>query len=101
MSATQTDTETDASAQPTAEENVTPDTEAQLAAAQDRMLRLAADFDNYKKRAARDREEARRIGAEAVLGKLLPVLDNFDMAMAAAAQHTTTLETLRVGVNMI
>jgi molecular chaperone GrpE len=65
------------------------------------MLRLAADFDNYKKRAARDREEARRIGAESVLGKLLPVLDNFDMAMAAAAQPTTTLETLRVGVNMI
>jgi molecular chaperone GrpE len=77
------------------------DLQTQLAAAQDRFLRLAADFENFKKRAARDRDEARRIGAESVLGKLLPVLDNFDMAMQAAAQPSTTLETLRVGVNMI
>lgn len=82
-------------------EETAADTQAQLAAAQDRLLRLAADFENFKKRSARDRDEARRIGAESVLGKLLPVLDNFDMAMAAAAQPNTTLETLRVGVNMI
>ncbi len=77
------------------------DLHVQLAAAQDRFLRLAADFDNFKKRAARDRDDARRAGAESVLGKLLPVLDNFDMAMLAVSQPNTTLETLRVGVNMI
>ncbi len=77
------------------------DLQTQLAAAQDRYLRLAADFDNFKKRAARDRDDARRLGFESVLGKLLPVLDNFDMAMVAATQPNTSLETLRVGVNMI
>ncbi|MCW5557605.1 MAG: nucleotide exchange factor GrpE [Verrucomicrobiae bacterium] len=74
---------------------------AELAARQDSLLRLAADFDNFKKRAARERDEARRAGTESVITRLLPVLDNFDMAMAAAAQTTTTLETLRTGVNMI
>lgn len=83
------------------EDTAANDLQSQLAAAQDRYLRLAADFENFKKRAARDRDDARRIGAESILGKLLPVLDNFDMAMAAAAQPNTTLDTLRVGVNMI
>ncbi|HAB19541.1 MAG TPA: nucleotide exchange factor GrpE [Verrucomicrobiota bacterium] len=101
MSASPIDTDADPSAQAAGEETTVPDAEAQLAAAQDRLLRLAADFENFKKRAARDRDDARRVGAESVLGKLLPVLDNFDMAMAAAAQSTTTLDTLRVGVNMI
>jgi molecular chaperone GrpE len=87
--------ETAPTAEPTAE------LQTQLAAAQDRYLRLAADFDNFKKRAARDRDDARRLGSESVLGKLLPVLDNFDMAMIAATQPNTSLETLRVGVNMI
>jgi len=74
---------------------------AELATRQESLLRLAADFDNFKKRAARERDEARRAGTESVVSRLLPVLDNFDMAMAAAAQNTTTLETLRTGVNMI
>lgn len=77
------------------------DPQAQVTALQDRLLRLAAEFDNFKKRAARDRDDARRNGAESVVSKLLPVLDNFDMAMLAAAQPNTNLDTLRVGVNMI
>lgn len=74
---------------------------AELAARQDNLLRLAADFDNFKKRAARERDEARRNGVESVIGRLLPVLDNFDMAMAAASQPNTTLDSLRTGVAMI
>ncbi len=94
-----TDTEINPTSASPVEEN--QDLQAQLAAAQERFLRLAADFDNFKKRAARERDEARRNGAESVLARLLPVLDNFDMAMAAASQPNTTLETLRVGVSMI
>jgi len=95
------DTEFEISPARTSGEETTIDPQSQLAAAQERLLRLAADFDNFKKRAARDRDEARRNGAESVISKLLPVLDNFDMAMSAAAQPNTNLETLRVGVNMI
>lgn len=89
-------------------EPLTPEhiTELQQLAAQgaehyDRLLRLTADFDNFKKRAARERDETRRAATEAMLGKLLPVLDNFDMALAATNQPNVTVETLKVGVTMI
>jgi molecular chaperone GrpE len=50
----------------------------------DRYLRAAAEFDNARKRAARDREEYVRTANEALVRELLPVLDNFDRALAAA-----------------
>lgn len=69
----------------------------------DRLLRQAADFENFKKRAARDRADAIRFANEGLLGKLIPVLDNFDMAMAAAnnAQAASSADALKTGVNMI
>ena len=66
-----------------------------------RLLLTTADLENFKKRAARERDEARRNAIESVLGKILPVLDNFDMAMAAASQSATTLESQKAGVSMI
>ncbi len=41
-------------------------------------IRLAADFDNYRKRQAQERESLLKYGAENILKKLLEVLDNFD-----------------------
>lgn len=67
----------------------------------DRLLRLTADFDNFKKRAARERDDARKAGVESVVTRLLSVVDNFDMAMLAANQPNTSLETLKAGVSMI
>jgi molecular chaperone GrpE len=52
----------------------------------DRLLRTAADFENFKKRAARERQEAIRFANESLIGKLLPVLDHLDQAMQAATQ---------------
>jgi molecular chaperone GrpE len=49
----------------------------------DRFLRQAADVDNYKKRAARERVEAVTFANEALLKKLIPTLDAFEMALAA------------------
>src|SRR5262245_3244590 len=48
------------------------------------LLRVSADFDNYKKRAARERQEAIRFANESLFEKLIPVLDNFEMAIQAA-----------------
>jgi len=45
------------------------------------LLRLAADFDNYRKRAQRELEQTRRFGIERLLGDLLPVLDAVDRAL--------------------
>jgi molecular chaperone GrpE len=78
-----------------------PSASAQLAEAQDRFVRLYADFENFKKRAARERDEVRRSATESVLGRLLPVLDTFEMAMQAASQPNTNLDSLRAGVAMI
>lgn len=68
----------------------------------DRLLRQGADFDNYKKRAARDRQEDIRYANRALLDKLIPVLDNFDMAMVAANNaQAGTADALKTGVSMI
>ena len=50
----------------------------------DRLLRTAADFENFKKRAARERQEAAQSATAALIHKLLPVLDHFEMAQTAA-----------------
>src|SRR5437016_11172427 len=55
----------------------------------DRLLRVTADFDNFKKRAARERQESIKFANEGLLEKLVPVMDNFDMALAAATNPQT------------
>jgi len=50
----------------------------------DRLLRTTADFDNFKKRAAREKIEAAQYASASMLQKILPVLDNFESALAAA-----------------
>jgi len=61
------------------------ETKTQEAEAQrERALRVMAEFDNAKKRAARDREEYTRYANESLLREILPVLDNFDRALQAA-----------------
>jgi molecular chaperone GrpE len=68
----------------------------------DRLLRTTADFDNFKKRAAREKSEAAQYAIASLLQKLLPVLDNFEMALAAA-QNTREAknDSLLSGVAMI
>jgi molecular chaperone GrpE len=56
-------------------------------AVDDRLLRLAADFDNYKKRAARERDEYIAHANERLLKDLLPILDDLERALNAAEQH--------------
>lgn len=68
----------------------------------DKLLRTTADFDNFKKRAARERQDAVKYANEGILGALIPVLDNFDMAMAAATgAQDKTVQSLQEGVSMI
>ena len=72
-----------------------PDTpEAALAAAEAQrdeyladLQRLAADFDNYRKRALRDQQAFAVRATERLLGKLLPVLDDLERALDAAEHH--------------
>jgi molecular chaperone GrpE len=68
-----------------------------LKEAHERMLRAAADLENYKKRAVREKEELQKFGNEKLLKDLLPVLDNLDRALAAAAVD----DPLRAGVLLV
>ena len=68
----------------------------------DRLLRTTADFDNFKKRAAREKTEAAQYASFSLLQKLLPVLDNFEMALTAAqTAQGDKLASLQSGVQMI
>jgi molecular chaperone GrpE len=71
----------------------------EVEAQQDRYLRAVAEFDNVRKRAAREREEYTRYANESLLRDVLPVLDNFDRALQAARSETAT--PLATGVELI
>lgn len=64
---------------------------AEMAAKQsyDRMLRTAADFENFRKRARRDIDDAKIAGRSGVLREVVPVIDNLERALA----HAGTIET--------
>ena len=67
-----------------------------------RLLRLTADFDNFKKRSARERHEAIKFANQSILEKLILVLDNFDMALAAANNSQAgSVDSLRAGIDLI
>tara|TARA_B100000401_G_C52712574_1_gene674557 strand:+ start:192 stop:803 length:612 start_codon:yes stop_codon:yes gene_type:complete len=84
------------------DENAGPETltEAQEAIAElnERIVRLTADFDNFRKRAQREKDEARQFANQGLLEKLLPVLDNFEMALTAVKDADPSV---RDGVQMI
>jgi molecular chaperone GrpE len=68
----------------------------------DRLLRTSADFDNFKKRAAREKQEAVKYANEGLLQRLLPVLDSLDMALAAAqAAGPDADQSLQTGVGLV
>ena len=68
----------------------------------ERLLRTTADFDNFKKRAAREKQDALRYATEGLISKIIPVLDNFEMALAAAQNSSAEgLKSLQDGVTMI
>jgi molecular chaperone GrpE len=87
---------------PTKTEQKIADLEEQVAKAKDNWIRTAADFENFKKRAARERTEATQFANAALLQKLLPILDNFEMAQVAAqSAQGDSIESLQSGVAMI
>ena len=66
----------------------------------DKYLRLMAEFDNFRKRTARQRNEERATAAVGTMNSLLPVLDDFDRA-AANAETTGAKEIFDQGVGLV
>ena len=65
----------------------------------DNLQRLAADFDNYRKRVARDHESLIERAHERLVKELLPVLDDLERALEAAAEHEEA--KLEEGVRLV
>jgi molecular chaperone GrpE len=72
--------------------------EAQLAGERDRYLRLVADFDNFRKRTARETERNAAAQKEAFIRELLPVVDNLERALDSDV--STSPKQLRQGVQL-
>jgi len=97
-----------AGAQPAAAPRPAPETpeqradraEREKAELHDRYLRLAADFENYKRRVRREIDEAASRGREALLKEILPVLDNLDRALVAIGAGGG-VEALGEGVRLV
>ena len=72
----------------------------ELEQANDMMLRLAAELENYKKRVAKDRESQIKYAAQNLIEELLPILDNFERAIESANKSEDFISLLE-GVKMI
>lgn len=87
------------STEPAAELDPWEQLEAEAAKWKELSLRTAAEMDNLRKRTAREREEAIRYANQRLLEDLLPVIDNFEMGMQAAAQDTSSM--IYIGMDMV
>ena len=73
---------------------------AELEETKDKFLRGLADFDNYRKRVTREREQLVRCANEDLIKRMLEVVDNLERALAAASE-TKDLEGFKKGVELI
>lgn len=90
----------DASAEEQPTESAEDVLKAELAAANDRNLRLMAEFDNFRRRSAREQLEIIETANGKLLEKLSEVLDNFERAFASE-NKAKDLETFEKGMQMI
>src|SRR5512136_1602843 len=74
--------------------------EAEVAGLRDRLLRTQADFDNFRKRMLREREESARYANAALLSDLLAVIDDFERAIRSA-EESRDFAVFLEGVSMI
>lgn len=72
--------------------------ESEIAALKDKLMRNAAEFDNFKKRTAKERDELYSMGVCAAVEKILPIKDNLERALTASDGEA---ETIADGVKMI
>ena len=90
--------DTDDEAEEEHEENPVAVLEAELKEKSDRILRLQADFENFRRRTAKEKEELTAVITQNMLTDLLPLLDNFERAMMV---EQTDIEAFQKGVEMI
>jgi len=88
------------STEPAVEDDRVATAEREAAEYRDHLLRLQAEFDNFRKRTLREQTDALERAAEPLLRRLLDVLDDFDLALMAA-ERTPDLEQFMRGVELV
>src|SRR4051794_6368373 len=68
----------------TNDDDATTGLQADLDRFRDLAMRSQADFENYKKRCAREKEDAVKYANTSLLDRLLPIIDNFELGLSAA-----------------
>lgn len=98
------DSEVDAFADALAQDSASPIVNAELQSKmdelQDRMIRMQADTENFRRRVAREQDEARKFESIRLLRDLLPGLDGLNRAISSAEQ-TGDMQTLLDGIQMV
>lgn len=74
--------------------------EAKIKGQQDDYLRLMAEFDNFRKRTLKEKQDLHKYGAEETVKKLLPVIDDFERAIQHNEQ-ADDIEAVKEGFNLI
>lgn len=91
---------TDPADEPLAVEAVVDTASRELAELKDKYLRLYADFDNYRRRTAKEKLDLISNASEGLLQALIPVVDDFERAMQSI-DRTDDVEALKEGVSLI
>lgn len=74
--------------------------EEQLAQLNDKFLRLYSEFDNFRKRTAREKVELLNTAGEDIIKNLLPIVDNFERAIRTN-EKATDVKAINEGINLI
>lgn len=74
--------------------------EAEVQEKHDRWLRAQAEYENYRKRAAREKADLLKFGNERLMKELLPILDNFERSLEHA-QNAQNVESIMQGIELI
>lgn len=83
-----------------ASETAAEDKHKELALANDKFLRLYAEFDNYKRRTSKERIDLLQTAGKDVIVSLLPVLDDFERA-SRAIENAKDVAAVKEGVNLV
>jgi len=83
--------------EPMLTDSETPGIHEELAESKDRLLRLAAEYDNYRKRTIREKEELARYASASLMEKLLPVLDTIERGVLFN-EKAESLESVKEGL---
>ncbi|MBQ7792025.1 MAG: nucleotide exchange factor GrpE [Clostridia bacterium] len=80
------------------EANPLEELEEKIAALQDKNLRLMAEFENYKKRTQKEKEQSYEFAMADTVGKLLPVLDTLELSLT---QNATDGNAFKAGIELV